>query len=84
MNCSGCHSHGGGGMGISLRSGYWRYGGRIEQLYSSIAQGRPNGMPAWQGLLSTDMIWQLSAYVKTLPAAPPFSLDAPPDAGPAP
>src|SRR5437764_7001810 len=26
MNCSGCHSHGGGGMGPPLRDDEWRYG----------------------------------------------------------
>ena len=45
MNCTGCHFNGGGGMGPALMSGHWRYGGRIDQIYASIAQGRPNGMP---------------------------------------
>ncbi len=31
-------------MGPALMSGHWRYGGRIDQIYESIAQGRPNGM----------------------------------------
>ena len=39
MNCTGCHFNGGGGMGPALMSGHWRYGGRIEQIYASIAQG---------------------------------------------
>ena len=66
MNCSGCHFNGGGGMGPALMSGHWRYGGRIEQIYESIAQGRPNGMPSWQSILDPSAIWDLAAYVKSL------------------
>jgi cytochrome c oxidase cbb3-type subunit 3 len=47
-------------------SGHWRYGGRIDQIYASIAQGRPNGMPAWQDSLQPQQIWELAAYVKSL------------------
>ena len=66
MNCSGCHSHGGGGMGPALMDGKWRYGGRIEQIVASIAEGRPNGMPAWRGKLTSQQMWQIAAYVRTL------------------
>lgn len=66
MNCVGCHSHGGGGMGPALMDGKWRYGGRIDQIAASIAQGRPNGMPAWRGKLTSQQIWQLAAYVRSL------------------
>ncbi|MFZ0204578.1 MAG: cytochrome c [Roseiarcus sp.] len=70
MNCTGCHFNGGGGMGPALMSGHWRYGGRIEQIYESIAQGRPNGMPSWQFVLQPQQIWDLAAYVKSLSASP--------------
>jgi cytochrome c oxidase cbb3-type subunit 3 len=66
MNCVGCHSHGGGGMGPPLMDDQWRYGGRIDQIASSIAEGRPNGMPAWRAKLTADQIWQLAAYVRSL------------------
>ena len=66
MNCTGCHFNGGGGMGPALMSGHWRYGGRIDQIYASIAQGRPNGMPSWQDNLAPAMMWDLAAYVKSL------------------
>jgi cytochrome c oxidase cbb3-type subunit 3 len=66
MNCVGCHSHGGGGMGPALIDGEWRYGGRIDQIATSIAEGRPNGMPAWRSKLTSDQIWQLAAYVRSL------------------
>ena len=66
MNCVGCHSHGGGGMGPPLMDGKWRYGGRIDQVAASIAEGRPNGMPSWKGKLTDRQIWQLAAYVRSL------------------
>src|SRR5947209_9792900 len=70
MNCSGCHSHGGGGMGPPLIDDEWRYGGRIDQIAASIAEGRPNGMPSWRGKLTEDQIWQLAAYVRSMSGQP--------------
>ena len=73
MNCTGCHFNGGGGMGPALMSGYWRYGGQLDQIYESIAQGRPNGMPSWQFVLQPQQIWELAAYVKSLSVPAPAS-----------
>ncbi len=70
MNCVGCHAHGGGGMGPPLMDDEWRYGGRIDQIAATIAEGRPNGMPAWRGKLTDDQIWKLAAYVRTLSGQP--------------
>ena len=70
MNCVGCHSHGGGGMGPALMDDEWRYGGRIDQIATTIAVGRPNGMPAWRGKLTDDQIWKLAAYVRSLSGLP--------------
>jgi cytochrome c oxidase cbb3-type subunit 3 len=70
MNCVGCHSHGGGGMGPALMDDEWRYGGRIDQIATTIAEGRPNGMPSWRGKLTDDQIWDLAAYVRSLSGLP--------------
>jgi cytochrome c oxidase cbb3-type subunit 3 len=70
MNCVGCHFHGGGGMGPALMDDEWRYGGRIDQIAASIAEGRPNGMPAWRGKLTADQIWKLAAYVRSMSGQP--------------
>jgi cytochrome c oxidase cbb3-type subunit 3 len=70
MNCVGCHFHGGGGMGPPLMDDEWRYGGRIDQIAASIAEGRPNGMPAWRYKLTEDQIWKLAAYVRSLSGQP--------------
>jgi cytochrome c oxidase cbb3-type subunit 3 len=70
MNCVGCHFHGGGGMGPALMDDEWRYGGRIDQIAASIAEGRPNGMPAWRAKLTADQIWKLAAYVRSMSGQP--------------
>ena len=71
MNCSGCHSHGGGGMGPPLMDDEWIYGSAPQQIFASIAQGRPNGMPAWEYSLSNQQIWELVAFVRSLSALEP-------------
>jgi len=66
FNCSGCHFNGGGGIGPALMDQKWRYGGRIDQIYASIAQGRPNGMPAFKDKIPPGQIWEIAAYVRSL------------------
>ena len=79
-NCSGCHFHGAGGIGPSLIDSTWVYGDKIDQIYASIYQGRPNGMPSWGAKLSSTEIWELAAYIRgaakdaenmPVPTAPP-------------
>lgn len=67
--CYGCHGRGGGGgMGPSLISGRWRYGGSDACVFTSIYFGRPKGMPAWGqlGKLKPDEIWKTIAYIRSL------------------
>lgn len=66
MNCSGCHFQGGGGIGPPLMDADWIYGSEPQQIFESIANGRPNGMPAWKYMLSTQQIWELVSYVRSL------------------
>lgn len=66
FNCNGCHANGGGGMGPPLMDAEWRYGGRIEQIYQTIEEGRPNGMPAFGDKIPEEQIWQIAAYVRSL------------------
>jgi cytochrome c oxidase cbb3-type subunit 3 len=65
-NCNGCHFNGGGGTGPALMDDKWIYGGRIDQIYHSIADGRPNGMPTWRDKIPAGQIWQIAAYVRSL------------------
>lgn len=66
FNCSGCHFQGGGGIGPPLMDADWIYGSRPENVFESIAEGRPNGMPAFGGKIVTDQIWQLVSYVRSM------------------
>lgn len=67
FNCSGCHGgRAGGGMGPSLRDVDWIYGQRDVQVFSSIAEGRAHGMPAWGATLTEDQVWKLVTYVESL------------------
>lgn len=68
MNCSGCHSQGGGGMGPPLMDANWRYGGSMSEIVRTILDGRPNGMPAFRNRITQDQAWQLAAYVRSLSA----------------
>ena len=68
MNCAGCHFQGGGGIGPALMDDEWIYGSAPQQIFSSIAEGRPNGMPAWKYRLGTQQIWELVSYVRSLSA----------------
>ena len=47
-NCVDCHgADGSGAMGPSLADGRWHFGGSPGEVFESIYQGRPEGMPAW-------------------------------------
>jgi cbb3-type cytochrome c oxidase subunit III len=66
-NCIDCHgADGSGAMGPSLADGRWHFGGTAPEVYESIFQGRPDGMPAWGSLLSSDQVWTLVTYVRSL------------------
>jgi cytochrome c oxidase cbb3-type subunit III len=66
-NCSGCHALGGGGdWGPALSDGQWLYGSRPQDIYASIVQGRPAGMPSFGSHIPQDQVWDLVAYVRSL------------------
>lgn len=68
MNCDGCHGGGAVGfVGPSLSDGRWRYGGSDGEVFTSISEGRPKGMPAFGQLLSPEIIWKLVTYLQSLP-----------------
>ena len=68
-NCADCHgSEGSGGVGPSLQDDRWHFGGTAGEVYESIAQGRPDGMPAWGGRIPGAQVWALVTYVRSLSA----------------
>ena len=66
FNCNGCHANGGGDSGPPLMDEKWIYGGAIENIVSTIREGRPNGMPSFRGRIPDDQIWQIAAYVRSM------------------
>ena len=68
-NCMDCHgADGSGAMGPSLADGRFHFGGTPGEVFQSIYEGRPDGMPAWGGRIPDDQIWRLVAYVQSLGA----------------
>jgi len=70
-NCNGCHANGGGGIGPALMDNVWIYGGQPENIYATIVQGRPNGMPSFGGHIPDEQVWQLVAYVRSMSGLAP-------------
>ena len=75
-NCSGCHSHGGGGIGPPLMKTNWTYGGEPANLFDTIVKGRPNGMPSWADRIPEYQIWQIVAFVRSMNGLQPASATA--------
>ena len=71
FNCVGCHApNGGGGMGPALSMGDFKYGGSPQNIFLSIYQGRPLGMPAWGETLPKHVIWDLVSYIGSISKQP--------------
>jgi cytochrome c oxidase cbb3-type subunit 3 len=66
FNCVGCHAHGGGGMGPPLMDDEWIYGSDPDQVFATIVEGRPNGMPSFRDKIPDYQVWQLVAFVRSL------------------
>jgi cytochrome c oxidase cbb3-type subunit III len=66
-NCMDCHgADGSGAMGPSLQDGRWHFGGTPGDIFQSIYEGRPDGMPSWGGRIADGQIWRLVTYIQTL------------------
>ena len=65
-NCTGCHSHGGGGMGPPLMDDKWVYGSEPANIFESIVEGRPNGMPSFRNRIPEYQAWEIAAYVRSM------------------
>jgi len=73
-NCSGCHAHGGGGMGPPLMDDKWIYGSRPANVFETIVEGRPNGMPSFRSKIPDSQVWQLVAYVQSMSGQVPIDV----------
>jgi cytochrome c oxidase cbb3-type subunit III len=65
-NCSGCHAHGGGDKGPALMDNEWIYGSEPANVYATIVEGRPNGMPSFGGHIPDNEVWEIVAYVRSM------------------
>ena len=53
-------------MGPPLMDDKWIYGSDPSQIFATIVEGRPNGMPSWRGRIPNYEVWRLVAYVRSL------------------
>jgi cytochrome c oxidase cbb3-type subunit 3 len=44
----------------------WIYVSDPEQIFATIVEGRPIGMPSFRGKIPAYQVWQLAAYVRSL------------------
>jgi cytochrome c oxidase cbb3-type subunit 3 len=65
-NCTGCHANGGGAIGPALMDEKWIYGSDATNIYATIVEGRPNGMPSFRHKIPDSQVWELAAYVRSL------------------
>jgi len=83
--CVACHLPDGRGLvGPSLIDPYWKYGKSDDELFTTVSEGRPAGMPPWGATLGTDKIWQVLAFVETLDQTEESGVGAPDYVPPAP
>ena len=71
-NCSGCHANGGGAIGPPLMDDQWIYGYEARNVYETIIEGRPNGMPSFRNKIPDYQVWQLVAFVQAMSAQVPI------------
>lgn len=81
--CATCHKPDGSGLvGPSLVDPYWKYGHTDDDLFTTVSEGRPGGMPPWGKVLGSEKIWKVLAYVDTLPRSDQPGVGAPGVAAP--
>ena len=66
FNCAGCHAGGGGAIGPALIDDQWIYGSSAANIFSTIIEGPPQGMPAFGGRISEDQTWRIVAFVRSI------------------
>lgn len=67
QHCAACHGAGGeGGIGPALNEADYIYGRDLAAVIDSIAQGRPNGMPAYGTQFSPAQIEALAEFLIAL------------------
>lgn len=76
--CAACHKPDASGLvGPSLVDPYSKYGASDHDLFQTVMNGRPGGMPAWGPQLGSEKVWKVLAYVETLPKSDKPGVGAP-------
>ena len=44
----------------------WTYGSSPANIYTTIVEGRPNGMPSYGGHIPDFQVWELVSYVRAV------------------
>lgn len=73
-NCVACHGPAGGGnsIGPNLTDAYWLHGGSVVDVFKTVKYGWPEkGMQAWQDVLSSYEMAQVTSYVKSIAGSNP-------------
>lgn len=64
--CSECHGSGSGGRGPNLIDKEWKYGGSDSEVFKSVSDGRPGGMPAMIFDMNEEEIWKVIAFLRSI------------------
>jgi cytochrome c oxidase cbb3-type subunit 3 len=76
--CAACHKPDGSGLvGPSLVDPYWKYGSSDPELFATVSEGRPAGMPGWGVQLGAEKIWKALVYLEQLPRSDVPGVGAP-------
>jgi len=77
--CAACHGEQAQGLiGPNLTDDRWIHGGKVEQIFQSVAKGWPaKGMPPWGRALKPEEISALVSYVRSLQGSNPQNGRAP-------
>ena len=68
--CGECH--GGEAKGaLDLGDKIWTHGSDLDQVYAFIARGHPGALAHYGERIPTEQLWQITAYVRTLPQLKP-------------
>jgi cytochrome c oxidase cbb3-type subunit 3 len=72
-NCGACHRNDGGGnsIGPNITDQYWIHGGAIKNVFLTIKNGAPNGMPAWGKSMSQQDVRNVAFFVMSLQGTNP-------------
>lgn len=73
QNCAVCHAaDGGGGVGPNLTDPYWKHGGSIVDVFSTIKYGVPTmGMIAWKDNLRPGELQEVASFVLSMQGETP-------------